>query len=297
MAEVKIIYFLNEEGRKESLLRGGNGKEIQYLYGEFTPTIKDIVTVSKNGDAYLPIGFNASVDNLIKNKFNSYANEFEIIQDIKCVRVSDIGKFGERKYAAEYKYVKGVKKFDTIPTFDQLIGYELSRINYLKKRKEALEEEYKKVSIEADIENDRVKKDKEERKENERKRREEDENRIKENRKRIKELELKRQIEKDNIKAWIKENGSEYLKDVLELEYEYKKIFILEYIDKELPNYEIDFDEECHDYKASPSKQAIDELKELLKKNYDASIRWDSDKECEVIIIKYLGYQLYKDMY
>lgn len=53
MSKVTIIYKLSEEGRKKSLLSGGDGKETQYLYTE--PTIRTLkyATVNADGEAII----------------------------------------------------------------------------------------------------------------------------------------------------------------------------------------------------------------------------------------------------
>lgn len=53
MSKVKIIYNLSEEGRKKSLLSGGDGKEKQYLYTEITSENLKYATVNANGEAYI----------------------------------------------------------------------------------------------------------------------------------------------------------------------------------------------------------------------------------------------------
>ena len=62
-----ITYYLNEEGRKQSLLSGGNGKAEQITTVEITENIIDLFKVNKDGKATLQIG-EYSIDNIVNNK-------------------------------------------------------------------------------------------------------------------------------------------------------------------------------------------------------------------------------------
>lgn len=53
MSKIIINYKLSEEGRKASLLRGGDGKEDQVLYAEITPAYLKYATVNRDGEAYI----------------------------------------------------------------------------------------------------------------------------------------------------------------------------------------------------------------------------------------------------
>lgn len=59
--KARIRYLLNEEGRKKSLLSGGNGKELQEIYCNATPEVIELARVDKYGNIYLDIGAEISV--------------------------------------------------------------------------------------------------------------------------------------------------------------------------------------------------------------------------------------------
>ena len=130
-------------------------------------------------------------------------------------------------------------------------------------------------------------------------------------RRKLEESKIKEQEEKKN---WILENGSEYLKNCLELGQYAHKNYVLERVAKEFPGgFTLDYENNAKwDTKYSPSPDAINELKELRKKTADSEIIWltrepveagkeynyddDEFEACEALIVKnFLGkYDLIK---
>jgi len=143
-------------------------------------------------------------------------------------------------------------------------------------------------------------------KEQERKAKEQE---ITEKKRKEQEEKLAREEEK---KKWILENGSQYLKDCLELGQYAHKNYVLERAEKEFDGFILDYDDRAKwDIKYSPSQEAINELKELRKIVLDSDIIWltkgaiPADEEddryyefepCEALIVKnFLGkYDLIK---
>jgi len=135
----------------------------------------------------------------------------------------------------------------------------------------------------------------------------------------IEERKRKEQEEKatreEEKKNWILENGSQYLKDCLELGQYAHKNYVIERAEKEFLDFTLDYEEEAKwDTKYSPSQAALNELKELRKTTADSDIVWltkepktnkeydDEDnyynefKPCEALIVRnFLGkYDLIK---
>jgi len=111
-----------------------------------------------------------------------------------------------------------------------------------------------------------------------------------------KEKQEKEKREQEKI-AWIKEHGSQYLKDCLELGQYAHKEYLLERSEFEFPGFILDYDNGADWEKIySPSQKALDELKKLRKTpNIDSDIvlltehpsNAEDFQSCEAVIVKY----------
>lgn len=243
--KARIRYLLNEEGRKKSLLSGGNGKELQEIECNATPEIIELARVDEDGNIYLDIGAE------IYDEFVFYS----IVVDYKlenswpsCVVVEE---------------VRGKKRFNEPQTVEQLIEWEKNRLKHIKEKKAVLEEQKKVLEKEYE-EKERIKNEQRQREaeELEKKKREEEE----------KIRQEKEQIMKER-KAWIEQYGSEKLKLALELGYECEKDYVYERAKKEFPDFTLDyFDNGCWEKTDNPSFEALKEVKELVDKGYNAYV-------------------------
>lgn len=104
---------------------------------------------------------------------------------------------------------------------------------------------------------------------------------------------------------WIRQHGSQYLKDCLELEVKANKEYVIERSALEFPGYEVDYsDDAAWEEKFSPSQEALSELKKVRGLGAESEIVWltrpiNEDYEfepCEAVVIRnYLGkYDLIK---
>ena len=67
--KVKIKYLLSEEGRKKSLLAGGDGKEKQVVEADITPEVLELAEVDHDGEAVLNLTYALTSDLKVGLKF------------------------------------------------------------------------------------------------------------------------------------------------------------------------------------------------------------------------------------
>lgn len=104
---------------------------------------------------------------------------------------------------------------------------------------------------------------------------------------------------------WIRQHGSDYLKDCLELGVKANKEYVIERAATEFPGYEVDYsDDAAWEEKFSPSSEALSELKKVRGLGAESEIVWltrpinedDEFEPCEAVAIRcFLGkYDLIK---
>lgn len=278
--KVMIKYLLSEEGRKNSLLLGGDGYEVQVIEVEVSERILKLANVDTDGNVELNVGF----------KKSSYGN---LLRDITVDYKERNDEYG--KYLIEEA---GKKYFDKVPEINELLSWEESRREKLKK----LEAEYqlygnerKKKIQEANIRIEEEYRICEEEQREYNKKRKLEEQKIKE------EQEEKHRTYTDERSNWINEYGSQYLKNANKLGYDINSKYAIERATKELPDFELDIDDNSSwDERTNPSEKAIEEVMKLIENGYNAEVVWltcpvDPDEEedfeeCEAIGIReYLG--------
>lgn len=286
--KVIIKYLLSEEGRKNSILLGGNGQEVQEIEIEVSERILKLANVDTDGNVKLNVGF----------KKTSYGKSLEsIIVDYKEEN-DEYGKYLIQETSR--------KHFDKVQEINELLNWEENRREKLKK----LEEKYKVY------EEERAKKIKETkiRREEECRIREEEQREYDKKRK-LKEQKIKEEQEEKLIayeaerSNWINEYGSQYLKNTIKLGYDVDSKYAIERAIKELPDFELDVDDNSvWGKRDNPSEKVVEEVLELIEKGFKAEIVWlkspvnpddeDDFEECEAIgITEYLGkYYLVKSM-
>lgn len=286
MKKVSIFYLLNKEGQKEDLLNNGTGKELRVLETELTKEILDLksIQISEAGDCYLTVGFYASIYNI---ETESLIKENSCKKDGVLVSVELAIDFNGRPYE---KTKETMEHFPRLMTATELIAWEKARLLKVEQDKEEIQEKYQELLNEYNI-----------KKEMEMKKREEEKaQRILSEKQRNEAIEQKREQQQKDRENWIKNNGSKYLKDCLELGYECQRKYVEERSVIEHPEFVLDFDNVSEwNERIGPSEEAISEIKILLEQGNDAEIVWltkyiDTDEEyfaeCEAVIIKeYLG--------
>jgi hypothetical protein len=244
MKMAQITYLLNEEGRKQSLLQGGDGKEVQVIQTEVTPEILGLGSVDRDGEVELKIGFSYQTKSPLR-----IALDYEISNIMSGI---DKPKITE---------VLGLKIFNTPQTVDELLQFEQNRKRSLAQKKEALQPELDRLVKEWD-----VKQAEKEAQLNAKKQSEEEERKA-----RIS-ARLKRERDKEE---WIKKNGSDYLKTAHELDYDCQRRYVTERSNYEFPEYVVDFDDKA-DWKSRscPSEEALMDVKGLVEQGFDARVVW-----------------------
>jgi len=270
-----IYYLLDEEGRRKSLLAGGNGKRLQKLESDSQQAL-EMSRIFQNGRSEMYVGF-------------SYLNDGEPRGSIYFDFIIKIDDDGEPHFRQSCE----IFEFSELMTVDVLLEWERKRrydVDFFYKEYRAefdsLKKEYNKVQEEK-----KAQREKEEAKE----------------RAKIEKREAQKEFEKC-LKAterlgWINANGSDYLKLAVSLGYNCQRRYVEERAATELPDFdfEVDFDDEIkYRDRSCPSLDGLQEIVELKKKGFEAKVVWltcpTSEKycvdfsSCEAILIEnYLG--------
>jgi hypothetical protein len=282
MAKVRIEYLLSEEGRKKSLLAGGDGRELQVIETEATPELIELGRVDKDGNVTLKVGFSWYDSTGRTRPWGVEVNK-KVIQN---------------HYSPGWSWATDTSTiyFDEPQSVESLIAWEKARLARLR---EAETDERNKAEIKRLNEIFNVKEAQRKQQEEERRRREEEERRRKE--------EERRRLEQEKAE-WVEAHGSDYLKRALRLGYDCQRQYVTERAAKEFPDYTVDFDNDARwRSRSCPSPEALEEVERLIASGYDAQVVWltappyeleydDIFDECEAIIIfNYLGkYNLVK---
>lgn len=279
MKKAKLFYLLSEAGRKDSILKGGDGNKFQTIEVEVTPEIISLSKVNEDGEVWLPVGCSGVIS---ENSYNAPVSEFKI-----CER-KGIGWLSE-------PYIGEVKKnvyFDTLQTAEQLISYEKNRIARLNVSKMKAEEKLKSAMkvYEKKVADYKAKEGKEKAEELAK----------------SEAMKAEKKAREKERTEWINVYGSQYLKDCLEMNVKANLEYVVERAAMEHPGFIVDYaDNASWQEKMSPSLETLEDLKKLKAAGVDAEIVWltsparvrnsedDEDyafESCEAIHIKnYLG--------
>ena len=276
-----IAYLLSEEGRKKSLLQGGNGKGEQVLDAEITPELLKLAFVDRDGSVKLRVGSDSGYSPL-----NCLDYRLEIDTYSGKPHMKEVGEF---------------VRFNAPQTAEALIAFETARQAKLEARKAELQPEYDRLMAEYES------------RMAEKKAREEEE--AARDRAAREAQEAERKAERERLEAeklqWIQEHGSECLRDAVDLGYDCQRKYVAQRTDMEFPGYIVDFDDTAEwKSRSCPSREALAEVKDLIAKGYDAKVVWLTVppaqlpeeewpfRPCEAIVIRnYLGkYDLVKEV-
>ena len=277
--KVRIEYLLNEEGRKKSLLSGGDGKAEQVIEAPLTPEALEISKVDVNGNAVIRLTERLASEVKLQKVYSPHITEFD------------------KKF-----------EFDSPQTAEQLINFEKERRVRIAMQKEALQPALEAALAEYEAEQAK-------RKAEEAAREKERLDLFC----REAEREAERQAERERLEkeklAWISEYGSDYLQRAVKLGYNCQRQYVTERAAKEFPGYALDFNNNATwKDRACPSMAALEEVERLIRQGYDAEVVWlaepiqepeysdDDDyccfEPCETIVVRnYLGkYDLVKEI-
>lgn len=268
-----IKYLLSEEGRKNSLLNGGDGKMQQVLEIEISERVIKLAEVDNEGNVILNIGHRFVRSSIYEVNLDYTINDYGIISS-----------------------KTDVVYFDKPMTADELILWEENKNAYLNSKHDEL-----KIKSEEIITQNKIDKELKQKKKTEEAKAVDDKKKLEdEERKLLVEKKKQKQEKYENERLqWIELKGSQYLKDAIRLGYNINRNYVIERAEYEFPDYEVDYhDNAAWDSRSNPSEEALDEVKELIEKGYDAEVVWltssvdDSEygrhyfEECEAIAIR-----------
>lgn len=286
--KARIEYLLSEEGRKKSLLAGGDGKERQVIETDITPEIIRLAQVAPQGEVILHIGF--------KPGRNGYQEQ--ILLEVKLLSeyfMSPWSNFNGRQYFDEPQSVEALLIWEQ-QRIKNTVGVRNDPSNIAKI--EQMEADAAAASMER-----KAKRDAEEAEwEAVRKAREDAEKTEK----------ARSAKEKSD---WIAAHGSDHLKRATALDYNCQRRYVEERAEAEFPAFALDFDNLASwRGRACPSEDALEYIEVLIAQGHDTECVWltappykverdpeyygpeDEFDPCEAIVIRnYLGkYDLVK---
>lgn len=279
----KIEYLLSEEGRKKSLLAGGDGKEVQMVVTDITPELLELARVNADGTVILKLTGYMVLDVEI---------EMVGVHGLDCPRP----RWDEQTASS----CNGQKYFDAPQTAETLISWDSNRRKHVEAKKAELQPKFDRLQTEYEA----AKAEKLARDEDEKAQRLAT----------VEAANAKTKAERDRLEAekleWIQAHGSEYLKDAVSLGYNCQRQYVTERAEMEFPDFDVDFGDNAKwTSRSCPSPEALQEVKELVAAGHEAEVVWLTDdgaeredwedfESCEAIVIRnYLGrYDLVKTM-
>ena len=272
--KVRIEYLLSEKGRKASLLAGGDGKEKQIVYADLSQQALELATVNSEGNAVIDLA----------------GGRMYLPEEI-TIKGEYHPQWSDQAGWTKYFY------FDAPQTGEALVVWEAARRAGIGARKAELAAEFERLEAEYTVKKAREHAEREER--IAREHAERDAHR---------EAEEKARAEAEVEKAtWIAEYGSDFLKRAVALDYDCQRCYVTERAALELPDFQVDFDDQSRwSSRSCPSPEALTEVEALIAKGYDAKVAWltrgitddddeDEDEyeeyepefeECEAIVIR-----------
>jgi hypothetical protein len=266
MSKATITYLLSEEGRKQSLLAGGDGKTKQVLEVDITPELLELADVHDDGQVKLQIGSETS---------RSILNTTDVM-----LKIYSDGY-------VEFNHVGDVIAFDVPQTVEALIAFERDRRAHVEAKKAELQPEFDRLK--AEYEKARAKT--EAKKEAEQAQRIADREAREAAEKAAREFREKEKIE------WVAEHGSDYLRDAVRLGYDCQRQYVTERAGIEFPEYTVDFDGDARwRSRSCPSREALAEVLRLRGEEVAAEVVWlteepahdyaEAFEPCEAVVIR-----------
>lgn len=255
--EIAVIYYLDENGRKDAILKGMSGKEKQTILVSVTPELLELAKVDIQGN----ITVDVATKTIYKVKETSKNLDLRISIDNTTYSVTT--------YVMNYPIFATEETtiyFDHVPTKDEMYEFIIKKYREEREKYEEAKKEFE-VKLNEFNENILPKLINEEREKLQKKLLEEQKEKQKEEEKRQRELKEK--------KEWIEKYGSEHLKKAFSQGFDCQRLYIEERAAKEFPGFILDFDDDAEwRGRSCPSKQALEEMIELKEKGYKANVVW-----------------------
>jgi len=278
MKKATITYLLSQEGRKKSILAGGDGQEVQTIEADITPELLEIAYVDRAGNVKLDLTEQKVID-----------IELENTDSERWAWYNRPGLVEHKAHAGNI--FDGKKYFDAPQTAEALVAWEKNRIDHIAAKKAELQPELDRLLIEYEAKMAAKKAEEEA-----------------EKAKREAAAQAEKEIRETEKLAWITAHGSDYLKDAVNLGYNCQRQYVTERAALEFPYFRADFDDRYNwKERACPSPEALAEVKALVAAGHDAQVVWLTDdgadredweefEPCEAVVIRnYLGkYDLVK---
>lgn len=286
MKKATITYLLSQEGRKKSILAGGDGQEVQTIEADITPELLEIAYVDRAGNVKLDLTEQKVID-----------IELENTDSERWAWYNKPGLVEHKAHAGNI--FDGKKYFDVPQTAEALTIWEKNRVEHVAAKKAELQPELDRLL--ADYEAKMAAKKAEEEAEKEAREAERAE--------REAAAQAEKEAREAKKAAWIEAHGSDYLKAAHALGYNCQRQYVTERATLEFPDFRVDFDDNASwNDRACPSPEALAEVKALVAAGHDAQVVWLTDdgaadrenweyfEPCEAVVIRdYLGkYDLVK---
>ncbi|MEW5952608.1 MAG: hypothetical protein AB1815_02460 [Bacillota bacterium] len=274
--KVQIKYLLSGQGRKNSILAGGDGKELQTLEVDITPQLVELGNVTQLGDVMLNVGF----------RLPSWKKAAEQVDLEKKVLQSGYspGWYWNTK--------SSIFHFDTPQTPEALLTWEQARVSGLTATESDPENLAKIAAFEAAYAERQAR----------------DEAARAKQLAREEAFRAERQAREAEKAAWIAAHGSDYLKRAAALGYDCQRQYVTERAAREVPGFILDFHDRAEwKSRACPSEEALGQVEALLEQGFQAEVVWltrpadaEPDNEnfdpyqgfepCEAVVVSnYLG--------
>ena len=235
-----ISYLLNEEGRKRSLLDGGDGKEMQVVETDITPVLMELADVSPGGEAVL----NLTGEIVIGLEIGSYHDDYP--------------NFKYTYAPGQYRHLDRKQYFAAPQTAEALIAWEKSRRDHIAARSAELQPALEKLQASYKLESERRAEEKASEK-------------AREEGHRKKERE-QREAEKS---TWIAAHGSDHLRRAAALGYDCQRKYVTERAITEFPDFSADFDNRANwESRSCPSEAALTLAESLIESGHMAEVVW-----------------------
>ena len=286
MKKATITYLLSQEGRKKSILAGGDGQEVQTIEADITPELLEIAYVDRAGNVKLDLTEQKVVDieleNMDSERWTWHSKPGLVVHKVHADNIFD-----------------GKKHFDAPQTAEALVVWEKNRVEHVAAKKAELQPELDRLLADYEAKMAANKAEEEAEKEA----------REAERAEREAAAQAEKEAREAKKAAWIEAHGSDYLKDAHALGYNCQRQYVTERATLEFPDFWVDFDDNASwNDRACPSPEALAEVKALVAVGHDAQVVWLTDngaadrenweyfEPCEAVVIRdYLGkYDLVK---
>ncbi len=256
--KVRIEYLLSEEGRKKSLLAGGDGKRIQIIEADLSPEIIERATVYQDGTAVWEIDY-LTTDAEIVGTYNFDSFRLEVCNDFYANHKPNIRNKANNIYFDEIQTAESLLSF--VKGLEAKVASKIVELEAELPEKITLWEkgvtEHKQRAAEALAREAEAK---------------------------AREAEAKAREEKERA-DWIAAHGSDFLKRATKLGYNCQRQYVTERAEFDFPTFTIDFDD-CASWKtrSCPSEDALAKVEGLISLGYVAEVVWlTKPYECEYI--------------